>query len=144
MRRRRILGLAMIGIGLLWLTGQFFDGGNRRGRGWEDDWEANAENWERDWERNLEHWEANVENWERNWEDREGIAAPVIPEMPELPPMPDMPDMPPMPHFEGHNGHWFGWWKLPLLLIGAMLLLTMRRRARFGNGENYHATVHRF
>jgi hypothetical protein len=144
MQRRRILGLAMIGIGLIWLTSTF-SGGRSRDVGME-------RNWENTMERDMERWEANferdMENWERNWEDREELGAmemPAIPAIPELPAIPAMPDMPDMPHFnQGHSSHWFGWWKLPLLVIGAMLLLSMRRRQRFSHGENYNATIHRF
>jgi len=143
MQRRRILGLAMIGIGLIWLTSQF-SGGRDRNFGME-------RNWENTMERDMENWAANferdMENWERNWEDREELGAmemPPLPAMPDMPPLPAMPDLPDMPHYSGHDSHWFGWWKLPLLLLGAMLLLTMRRRRRFSTGESYNATIHRF
>jgi hypothetical protein len=132
MQRRRILGLAMIGIGLIWLTSQF-GGGHSRNISIDRDWERWEANMERDWE-----------NWERNWEAREELGAPEMPAIPPIPELPPLPPLPDMPHYSGHNSHWFGWWKLPLLLIGAMLLLTMRRRRRFSTGESYDATIHRF
>lgn len=120
MRRRRILGVVMIVIGVMWLVGQIGDFGGGRGehgRGESARSAApampkfNADDGEMGGHMNFGR------DWGNDW------------------------------HGGGH--HWGGFWKLPLFLLAGALFFAMRRGRRFGrhrrdHGDTSTATIYRF